>query len=198
MIYISHSDVLEGQVVAVDVEGTLDSTTSPDFQEYMENVLSHHRFIMLNTANIQSVSSAGIGVLLLLQKQISALRGSIVLYGMKDELSTLFTLLGFDRLFQIATSRIDAMQTIDRKLELADESGPLETPEENDDSDDEIETVEETERSIERTGSMEDSSPMVIECIHCGTLVRISMSGDYKCPECETEFSVRTDGTVVF
>ena len=60
----------EGEIFVVELEGRMDTNTSPEFQKEMETYYSKEGFQMiLDFDQLDFVSSAGLRVLLLIQKK---------------------------------------------------------------------------------------------------------------------------------
>ncbi len=210
MIFINHIEVLDGIAAVVEIEGPLDSETSPDFEDYINQLLRKElSYIMLDAGKLEYVSSEGIGVILFIQKKLVENRGFLVLYNIPDDIMSLYKILGFDKIFTIASSRIDAMQIMDRQIELRKEPEKTE-PDISENMEDEKsfdkfaeETTKDNEESritgeIDETALTDQFQPLIVECVKCKTLIRVKKKGDYMCPECNTEFSVDEDQTVNF
>ncbi len=226
MIFINHSEILDGKVTIVDLKGSLDSSTCVDFENYINELLDKEKiFLIFDGAGLEFVSSAGIGVMLFIQQKISQKNGAFVLFNLADEIKALYSILGFDSVFKMAISRIDAMQVMDKHIEMRDgdeldsddeiieeqnlDSSELEQESdriefemiddvsENNDVDEERIIIEESDEEI-IVEAPQEFEPFVVECIKCEALVRVSFSGDFKCPDCDTEFTVKDNKTVVF
>ena len=64
---LSHADILDGRGAVVEMDGSLDSFTSPDFEAYIDKLLSKNiLFILFDATNMTYASSEGIGLLLFL------------------------------------------------------------------------------------------------------------------------------------
>lgn len=199
---INHTEILDNRAAVVDIEGPLDSYTSPDFEDYVNQLLAKSIvFILFDAGRMEYVSSEGIGLLLFLQRKISEANGFFVIFNLSGEIMTLYRLLGFDKVFRIADSRADALQIMDRQMELRDR-GITE------------EAEPEPARVAEKRPAAEKAAPspaapdvepapkpaeasaeaaaggMVVECRTCKSLNRVHHDGDYICPYCNTEFSV--------
>ena len=206
MIFINHTEVLDGKVAIVDIKGPLNSKTSPDVESYINQLLQKEKyFILLNSAKLEYVSSEGIGLILLIQKKIAERNGSLILFNLPEEIRSLYALLGFDKIFRIAGSRIEAMQIMDKNLELREsqlEMPPRAETEQfreeppapvslHTDKEDQVSLFEEDQETHEFT-------PFIFECPHCSTMVRVRQSGNFLCPQCNREFSVNSDRSVTF
>jgi anti-anti-sigma factor len=122
MLLIDHMEILDGKGVVVSLEGSLNGETSPDFEDYITNLLERGtRYILFDAGDLASVSSAGFGVLILMQKKVSSHGGYVIIFNLGQHLATLFRILGFDRVLNMASTRIEAMETMDRQIELWEE-----------------------------------------------------------------------------
>jgi len=206
MIFINHKEILDGRVAVVEVSGPLNRDTSPDLEYYINEFIDKDiRFILFDFGDIKYVSSEGIGVMLFIQKKIADSKGFLVLFNLSPEIASLYSILGFDKVIRVAESRAEAVQIMDRQIELSESGAIYETgtpkeliedtgPVEDDGNKD---SVEISESDIEHR-AISDGGQFVIECEKCGSLIRIRRAGDFLCPECKTEFTVNSDQTVRF
>jgi anti-sigma B factor antagonist len=256
-VVINHAEILEKRAAVVEIDGPLDSYTSPDFEDYINQLLNKNiLFILFDGDKMDYVSSEGIGLFLFLQRKISEANGFFVMFNVSNEAMTLYRLLGFDKVFRIAESRADALQIMDRQMELRDkgltgepEPVPAESvvaaadlaapPIEKSAGKEKLvksPVTELTSSVVECTGCKslirvyhdgsylcphcnteitvmnrdasrqaarpvfegEDFGALIVECVKCKSLIRIKKAGAYKCPECNTKFSVSDDQTVKF
>ncbi|OHD66055.1 MAG: hypothetical protein A2176_09860 [Spirochaetes bacterium RBG_13_51_14] len=194
---INHAEILDNRVAVVAIDGPLDSFTSPDFEDYVNQLLAKNiLFILFDAGKMEYVSSEGIGLLLFLQRKISEANGFFVMFNLSSEIQTLYRLLGFDKVFRIAESRAEALQIMDRQRELRDrgvsgqvEPQPVEKP------------AAAPERAYaapapERPRSEEQPEPgfKIVECAQCGSPMRVAAGGDYLCPSCGAEFTLLNSG----
>ncbi|HAZ05529.1 MAG TPA: anti-sigma factor antagonist [Acetobacterium sp.] len=92
----------EGEIFVVELEGRMDTNTSPEFQKEMETYYSKEGFQMiLDFDQLDFVSSAGLRVLLLIQKKSKALNGSLVIKNVKPEIQEVFDMTGFSDILTI-------------------------------------------------------------------------------------------------
>lgn len=184
MLSIKHSEILGGLAASIDLEGPLNNKTAGDLVDYIEGLLGGGIvFIIINAAGIKNISSGGIGVIIRAQRLVTEKRGFLALYAIPPEIISMFRILGFDKLIRIAGGRIEAMEIIDEQIEM---------------------------RGINRGSSADniphesagaavnEFQPIVIECEKCASLVRVKGPGQFKCPECEAEFTVTLDHIVKF
>ena len=210
MIFINHTEVIEGETVVVEIKGALNSETSADFEEYINQLLQNKKiFIIIDGNYLEYISSDGIGVILYSQKKISANNGFLVICNLSDEIISLYRLLGFDKVFKIAKNKEEALQIMGKQLEVRDNSGTVESAKEavqgteskkSTSSKVELNTVDSDRFDvyIEEMDGMEFDNPIIIECAKCKCMIRVKKTGNYICPDCKTEFSVDKDQSVIF
>ena len=223
MIYIEHDETGDGKISVVTLKGYLDSATASDFESFIGQLLEKgKRFMVIHAEGLEYCSSAGIGLILYLQKKISSSGGMMVLQGLSAELKTLFNILGFDRIVSLAESPEDARAILEKQMQFIDQpAGAVavkegETPQN-------VEVYEVLEDGKERSyggGGQEGKGaarvdevpavkapraearefdvPLIVECAECKSLTRVLRDGNYICPECHTEFSVEKDQTIIF
>ena len=224
MFFINHTDISEGSAAIIEIEGPLNSDSAPDFDDYVSKLADNNVIhLLLDMKNLDFISSEGIGAALMLQKSINSKNGAAVFFNLNYEITSLFKLLGFDRLFTIASDRADALQILDRHMELfqkertdhnsgtaagndftpfADESSIPDSGFSESDSDsftvfeDITEDTEEEDDDI--LNGNENDETFIIECVKCRSLIRIKESGDQLCPHCSAEFTVTDDKQAVF
>ncbi len=222
MIFIDHQEISGGKISLLVLKGQLDSETAGDFESFVVQLLENGKiFILIDVEELEYCSSAGIGLLLYLQKKIVAADGMMALAGASEEFSTLFTILGLDRLISLTENRKEAQMLLEKQMQfrqsgerrMESDSGTTTRPievfkvleEERPSAD--IHSApshaeqlhpEEIEGTLERMSGAKFETPLVVECAECGTFTRVQQSGTYLCPECHTEFTVDKDQTIIF
>ena len=95
------SEAVENQdYCLLNLKGRLDTLTASDLQsEVGNNIGKGHQNLILNFKEIDYISSAGLRVLLIAQKQVTPKGGSVVLMGINETLNELFEVSGFSHLF---------------------------------------------------------------------------------------------------
>jgi anti-anti-sigma factor len=105
--------IQETKVEAVFIlqpEERLDTTTSPEFEKRVVGLLSAgEQFFVIDLRNVAYMSSAGLRVLLMFLKKLSASGGKLVLCNLSPEIRQIFDIAGFTRMFTIASGREDAL-----------------------------------------------------------------------------------------
>lgn len=78
----------------VALEGRLDTTTAPQLESELKESLGGVKELVLDMANLQYISSAGLRVLLSAQKIMNK-QGSMVIKNASDEIMEIFEVTGF-------------------------------------------------------------------------------------------------------
>ncbi|HSQ82416.1 MAG TPA: STAS domain-containing protein [Casimicrobiaceae bacterium] len=87
-----------GQDGAVVVAGRLDAAQAATAQAFLDRIQGS---VTLDCAQLEYISSAGLGVLLKTQKRLLGAAGKLRLSGLKPHLRDVFVYSGFDQLFEI-------------------------------------------------------------------------------------------------
>jgi anti-sigma B factor antagonist len=96
-------------VVTLRLSGRLDTTTAPAFEDtILGRIESGERHVVLDLAQLDYVSSAGLRVIVLAGKRLSAANGKMVLCSLKDRVREVFDIAGFSSIFSIYGSHDDA------------------------------------------------------------------------------------------
>ncbi|MCX7998088.1 MAG: STAS domain-containing protein [Leptospiraceae bacterium] len=95
----------EQSLLALNVLGDLDSTSFLDFYDYILHKFNKgYSLLILDFSGLNSISSAGISVLLRVKNKMDEENSFLVLYNLKQEIFDLFQFLGFHKNFLIANS----------------------------------------------------------------------------------------------
>ncbi len=112
MTAFSHTEISK-DAAAVELRGPLNSTTSPQFDEYVSDLINKKfRFLLIDAAKLEYVSSEGIGLLLFIHDKLKKKNGYFVLYNVPPEIESLYAALGFTRVFTLARDRESAMDAL--------------------------------------------------------------------------------------
>ena len=87
--------------VELRLKGRLDTTTSPAAQEAFLKVVGEYAKITLDFADLVYISSAGLRVILTLQKQINRTGGSLTLNNVSPAIMEVFEMTGFSGVIRI-------------------------------------------------------------------------------------------------
>ncbi len=87
-----------GDSITFFVEGKIDSTTAPDFENAIVEKALSHNFVVLDFAKVGYVSSAGFRVLLVLQKNMTK-KGGLKILNVSPSIMEVFEMTGFKEIF---------------------------------------------------------------------------------------------------
>lgn len=86
---------------AVVMSGRLDAAQAPTAQDFLDRVPGD---CVVDMADLEYISSAGLGVLLKTHKRLLATSGGLRLINVNSHINDIFRYSGFDKLFEIETS----------------------------------------------------------------------------------------------
>lgn len=102
-----------GEVSVLSVTGRLDSNTSPEFESRIVSLIdSGEKAIVVNCAELEYISSAGLRVLLLAAKKLKSSGGRIALASLEDHIREVFEITRFTTLFPIHASTEEALEAL--------------------------------------------------------------------------------------
>lgn len=102
----------ENGIEIVQLEGSLDGKTAPEVREQLRPVLSRARKLILDLSGVDYLSSAGLRLLLLTYREVTAAQGKVVLLGVSRDIQTVMSHTGFLSFFTLADSPEQAAQAI--------------------------------------------------------------------------------------
>ena len=94
IIMLNINKNLNGETLTVSLEGRLDTTTAPQLEESLKESMVGIKELILDFANLEYISSAGLRVLLSAQKNM-AKQGSMKLIHVSDVIMEIFEVTGF-------------------------------------------------------------------------------------------------------
>ena len=96
-------------VSVLRLKGFLDAHTAPQFEQAIQELLGEDKNqIIVSMADLNYISSAGLGVFMGFIEEIREKKGDIKLSNMSDKVFKVFDLLGFPALYQIFKDESDA------------------------------------------------------------------------------------------
>ena len=97
---------VELDVTWINVNGRVDSMTSPEIQRQINDLmLRGERNLVANLEGVNYISSAGLRVFLGAQKQLKKAGGEIIFYNVSNSVVEVFKLGAFDKIFRFASTR---------------------------------------------------------------------------------------------
>ena len=97
-------------VVAIDIEGKLDTTTSSDALDVLlQHLQGDPTGVLINLAPLEFVSSAGLRVILRVAKRVRAYGGAMKVAGAQGMVKEVLEISGFDSLLDLYDDEDQAM-----------------------------------------------------------------------------------------
>jgi len=101
----------KGEVMVVEIKGRVDSTNYDVLQDRLVKLAENEKTILLDCAHLDYISSAGLGVLLLLLKTMQKKGGRCLLCSLNARIREVFDISGFSKLFPITATQEEALKT---------------------------------------------------------------------------------------
>jgi anti-anti-sigma factor len=99
-------------VVAVSESLEVDAGNAEAFRDVVLEAISDDRCVVLDASRVEFFDSAGMGVLLGIQKRLAAKNGTLVLAGLNRAILEIFQMVGFDVIFKICPDVSEAVATL--------------------------------------------------------------------------------------
>ena len=117
------------EIQVVRVEGYLDSSTFPQLQERLRELIDQDSFhLLIDFEELNYISSAGLGVLMGMLQEVRDHGGDLKVARMSDKIHNLFDMLGFSRLVRIYETIEEALAAFEEDQQAP---GAEATPEES-------------------------------------------------------------------
>ncbi len=101
----------EGGVTVVGVEGNLDTNTAPDAQQHLDGLQDDGvQKILVNFADLDYISSAGLRVLLATAKRLGGSGGSLRICGLNETVNEVFEISGFSVILSVFGNEAEALE----------------------------------------------------------------------------------------
>jgi anti-anti-sigma factor len=102
-----------GEVLVVDVTGSLDAHTVPGFENEMNSLIEQGNFnVLINASKIDYISSAGLGVFMSILDTVEEKGGSLNVLKAPEQFTKVFAMMGFDDLFESYETEDEALEQI--------------------------------------------------------------------------------------
>jgi anti-anti-sigma factor len=107
------SEDRKADAVVLALSGKLDATTAKTFEKkLLSEIESGERRFVINLAQLDYISSAGLRVFLLAAKRLNSANGKILLSSLQDSVREVFDITGFSSVFSIYGSDDDAIKNL--------------------------------------------------------------------------------------
>ncbi|MCD7932513.1 MAG: STAS domain-containing protein [Tannerellaceae bacterium] len=94
--------IIKGENTTIAVSGQLDTLTAVEFESTVREVLDNGAVsVILDAADLTYVSSAGLRIILTLQKGMTAKNGTLVIQNVQPDIKEIFDITGFSTILTI-------------------------------------------------------------------------------------------------
>jgi anti-sigma B factor antagonist len=101
----------------ISVKGRLDHDTTPQLGATLFDVLDKgHYCLVVDLSDTTYINSGGLRVLLSAWRRARQQQGDLNLCGLNERLTEIFEMAGFDRVFRIYATRVDAQDAFSQLL----------------------------------------------------------------------------------
>jgi len=101
----------DGDVNLIDVKGYLDAHTAPELENEFNKLIDKKQFkVVVNFGELNYISSAGLGVFMAYVETMREHDGDIKFSNLKDDVYSIFDLLGFPVLYEFFKDEEDAIK----------------------------------------------------------------------------------------
>ncbi len=103
----------KNKILKINIKGYIDSSNASGFEKKIMDIINKgEKYLIFNCQYLTFVSSAGMGVFTLINKQLKLINGYMVIYNLIEEILNVFRLLGFIRFFNITITEEEAIKKI--------------------------------------------------------------------------------------
>lgn len=102
----------EEGICTIKVAGEVDASSSIHLDTAIGEAIDQHKKILVDFAELEYISSAGLGVFMSYLQQIESDQIEMVVFGMKTKVTEVFQILGLDQLMNITDTKEAALAII--------------------------------------------------------------------------------------
>jgi len=100
----------QGEIVAIDIKGIMDTSSSPKAQEYIQELLDHGiSRLLINLSQVEYLSSSGLRVLLVAAKKLWAVEGKFKICQPNKIVKEILDTSGFSGIMDVRETEQEAM-----------------------------------------------------------------------------------------
>ncbi|MEJ0016156.1 MAG: STAS domain-containing protein [Acetobacteraceae bacterium] len=104
---------IDGDLVHLNVAGSIDASTSPDVEQAVHAALGGgRRRLIFDMRQVDYISSAGLRALLVAAKKAKAAGGGVAVFGAQADVQEVFSISGFGKIVPIAASDAEAREKL--------------------------------------------------------------------------------------
>ena len=87
--------------LTLTIEGRIDTITAQELEDEVNNEISNFDSLIMDFANLEYISSAGLRVLIATQKKLKAEDKTLTIKNVNDAVNEIFKMSGFDKILDI-------------------------------------------------------------------------------------------------
>ena len=87
--------------LTIEVKSKIDTTTAPDFENEIMDEMGKFDSLILDFKNLEYISSAGLRVLVIVQKKLHPQNIPFTIINVNDAIKEILTISGFDKILDI-------------------------------------------------------------------------------------------------
>lgn len=104
---------LKNGIWQVEVRGRLDQSQTPELNAALIELINAEQYrLIVNLSDVSYINSGGLRCLVSAWRKARAKNGNVILYGLNDRLCEIFTMIGFDKVFQIFPTQEEAVSAM--------------------------------------------------------------------------------------
>lgn len=101
---------LTDNVWKIQVHGRLDQSQTPHLNDTLVELIEAEKYrLVVDLTDVNYINSGGLRCLVSAWRKARANDGNVILLGLNDRLYEIFTMIGFDRVFQIVPNQQEAL-----------------------------------------------------------------------------------------
>lgn len=89
------------QELTIEVEGRIDTVTTPDFENEINDEMGKFDSLILDFTNLEYISSTGLRVLIGAEKTLKSKNIPMTIINVNDHIREIFRISGFDKILKI-------------------------------------------------------------------------------------------------
>ncbi len=98
----------------VGVRGRLDQSLTPQLNETLTGLIENGRYrLIIDLSHVTYINSGGLRCLISAWRKARTENGDVILFGLNDRILEVFTTAGFDKVFRITNTSLEAQAALE-------------------------------------------------------------------------------------
>jgi len=102
----------EEDIQVIDVAGEIDASSSIELDNALNHASKNFKKILIDLGQLEYISSAGLGVFISYLEELKKEEVKLVIYGLQEQVSEVFEILGLQHLMNISGSKEEALTVL--------------------------------------------------------------------------------------